>query len=110
MPRNSLSEIDELVARIGAEKFYSYQENVFRILAGLQPGHIYDIAGRIRSENIRVFIKCACLYIIRSGGDCNIEFSADYSRIKGIQPFNAGQQAMKAHREQLKRMYHEKKQ
>jgi hypothetical protein len=107
---NSLSEIDELVSRIGAIEFYSYQEIVFKILSALRPGNIYDIAGNIRPENIGIFIKCACVYMIKTAGDCNIVFSDDYSRIKGIQSFNTGRKEMQEYREQVKHMCNEKKQ
>jgi hypothetical protein len=106
----SLLAIEELIALIGAEKFYRYQETVFQKLSSLQPGEVFDIAGNVRTENIEVFIKCACMYIVRTSGDCNIVFSDDYRKIKGICSFNAGRKEMEEYQEQVKRMCGEKKQ
>ena len=85
---DNLTEIDLLVDKIGVVKFYQYQENVFKLLASISPEQKYSILENIRQENQEVFIKCVCVYIIRTTGDCNVELSNDYTSIKGIEPFN----------------------
>ena len=87
---NSFSEIDALVDKIGAEKFYQYQDAVFNIISKLSPGQTYNVLENVKSENQGVFIKCVCIYIIRTKGECNVIPSDDYTFVKGITPFNEG--------------------
>jgi hypothetical protein len=108
---NSIQEIDAIAEKIGEVKFYAYYDTVRIIIKNLQPGAFYDIVANVRPENIEVFIKCVCLYIRRTAGDCNFVLSDDYTKVKGIQSFNAGRAKMKAYQEQVKRMTpYEKKQ
>jgi hypothetical protein len=105
---NSLTEIDEIVTRIGIDKFYNYKQSVFAIIYGLPEGGYYDITSNVRRENYGVFIKLVCLYIMLTGENCNVVLLDDYTKVKGIQSFNAGQEEMAEYQKQVKRMRNEK--
>lgn len=85
---NSYAEIETVRQRTGNEKFRRYRELVYSLLYSLPEGGLFDICEKVRQENRAVFIKLACLYIAETKGNCSIEFSNDYSRIRGIASFN----------------------
>lgn len=83
-----LSQIDEVRAKIGPEKFDPFRNAVFGKLRALTPGDIYDIERNVRQANRGVFVLLSCEYMILSGRDCNIEISNDWTAVKGVQSVN----------------------
>ncbi|MDR1343939.1 MAG: hypothetical protein LBJ39_01165 [Tannerellaceae bacterium] len=92
---NSFDEIEDLRKRIGNDKFRGYIGIVYFLLNRLEPGERFDICEKVKQANRMAFVKVACLYISETGGNCNIEFSDDYSRIKGIKSYNAQEAEIK---------------
>jgi hypothetical protein len=100
----SLADLDEFTNKIGHEKFYPYQDRVFQILSKMHPGNTYNIIENIRSENREIFVKCVCVYMRRMKGDCNVQFTDDYTSIKGIESFNQERKSMQEYQDRVKRM------
>ncbi|MDR1981349.1 MAG: hypothetical protein LBQ39_07010 [Tannerellaceae bacterium] len=85
---NSFTELDAICEKIGKEKFHCYRELVYSQLGSLPAGILFSVVDKVRVENQEVFIKMACLYMSETEGNCNIEFTGDYTKIKGIRSFN----------------------
>lgn len=85
---NNRAEIEELQRNFIPEKFELYKQKLFELLQSFTPGKEYNIAEKIKSENRELFIKLSCLYMLQTGANCNVEFSNDYSTIRGVQSFN----------------------
>ena len=101
---NAFYEIEALIAKIGNEKFSKYRDAVFIILNKLKPNEVYNITERVKAANHGVFIKCVCLYMIETGGCCNVMLSNDYTKVIGIQSFNDSKKEFKDYAEQVKQM------
>jgi len=86
---NSYSEIIDLQHRIGNDKFYKYLNMVYALAGGITIGQMYPIEQHVKTANRNIFIKCVCLYMIETGSRCNIEFTNDYSSVRGIQPYDS---------------------
>lgn len=99
---NTYSEIIDLQHRIGNDKFYKYLNMVYALAAGITIGQLYPIEQHVKTANRNIFIKCICLYIIETGDMCNIEFTNDYSSIRGTQSFDGYNKNLTMIRNKLK--------
>lgn len=86
------SEIIDLQHRIGNDKFYKYLNMVYHLAREISIGQIYPIEQHVKTANRNTFIKCVCLYMIETKSLCNIEFTNDYSSIRGIQSLDSYRQ------------------
>jgi len=82
----SISEINELRNRVGAEKFEKFKTAAFNEFKKLKPGDRYNIEDEVSEKNQPSFMKIACLYIMETGWNCNIDIIGPFSNvIRGIQ-------------------------
>lgn len=80
-----MNEIDEYRAKAGSEKFDHFKNTVYSVLKNMQPGDLFRIEEQVSVKNQPIFIKLACLYILESGWNCNIEITGMESNIiKGV--------------------------
>lgn len=101
---NSYSEIIDLQHRIGDKKFYKYLNTVYTTAEGIKIGQLYTIEKEVKMANRNIFIKCVCLYMIDTGSRCNVEFSNDYSSVRGIQSFDSYRKDLEIISNKLKSM------
>ena len=101
---NAFYEIEAIIAKIGAEKFDRYREAVFALLAKIRMSERYNILEQVKVANHGVFVKCVCMYILSTVGNCNVMFSDDYTQIIGIQSFNDCRKGYYDYQQQIKRM------
>jgi len=76
----------EYRSRMGDEAYCRYEASVFNLLDGMKSGNFFVIEKNVQPENIELFIKICCYYIIKQQY-ANVsktihEFSDDYSSIK----------------------------
>ena len=67
-------------SRMGVDNCDRYINSVYRMLSAMKPGSFFIIEKNVRPENIDLFIKVCCMYILESTGA--YEFSNDYSIIR----------------------------
>lgn len=80
------SEIDEIRSKVGSERFDAFKKATFNTLSRIAVGEQFLIEERIPRNNFPAFIKVACLYIMETGADCNIDIvGSDSNIIKGVQ-------------------------
>ena len=84
----TLAEIDNIRVKVGEDKFNNYKKIVYNTLWRLKSGEIFEINRNVKSQNLEVFIKITCLYMIEMKGDCNIVFKDGFNQIKGEESFN----------------------
>ena len=101
---NDFYEIEAIIAKIGAEKFDRYREAVFALLTKIRMSEIYNILEQVKVANHGVFVKCACMYILSTAGNCNVMFSDDYTKVIGIQSFNDSRKSYEDYESQVKRI------
>ena len=101
---NAFYEIEAIMERIGAEKFDRYRKSVFELLKKIKISESYIITEQVKPANQGVFIKCVCMYIISTEGNCNVMFSDDYTRIIGVQSFYDNRKQYEEYEEQIKHM------
>lgn len=81
---NRYSEIQDLLTKAGNESFHEYRDSIYRTLNGLQPDQSFNLRNNVKPENLELFIKITCLYILEAKEKCNIVFSDDYEIIRGV--------------------------
>lgn len=101
---NTYSEIINLQHRIGNDKFCKYLNMVYHLAKGITVGQLYHIEQHVKTVNRNIFIKCICLYMIETKSLCNVEFSTDYSSIRGIQSFDSYSKDLAIRSNKLKSM------
>jgi len=84
---NTYSELECLIAKMGAENYFPYREMVYSTLLKIKPGESFILRKQVKKENLELFIKISCLYMLETGMNCNIIFSDDYTIIRGIFPY-----------------------
>lgn len=81
----SLSEIDLIRKKAGEKRFDSFKETAFNVFRSLKPGDSYSLEDNVSAKNQPIFIKLACLYILQTGRECNIDIVGhDSNVIKGV--------------------------
>ena len=86
----SFSEIDEIRRRVGVEKFENFKTAAYNSFKKLNPGDRFEIENEVSEKNQPEFIKIACLYILETGWNCNIDIIGPFSNvIRGILTQNA---------------------
>jgi hypothetical protein len=81
----STDEIEILRQRAGADRFDAFKEKTYAVLKKLQPGEQFLIEESVSLRNQPVFLKLACLYILETGWDCNIDIVGKESNvIRGV--------------------------
>lgn len=80
------SEIEAIRQKVGTERFEAFKKATFNTLRMISIGERFPIEERVSRNNIPAFMKIACLYILETGSDCNIDIIGSESNIiKGIQ-------------------------
>lgn len=83
------SEIDEICQKVGHERFTAFKTATFNTLKRISIGENFHIEEKVSKNNISAFMKLACLYILETGADCNIDIvGSDSNIIRGIQTWN----------------------
>jgi hypothetical protein len=81
----SLSEIDLIRKKAGEKRFDSFKETAYNVFRSLKPGESYSVEDNVSVKNRPIFIKLACLYILQTGWECNIDIVGyDSNMIKGV--------------------------
>jgi len=68
-------------SQMGADNYDRYVSSVYQMLSAMKTGSFFKIEKNVRPENIDLFIKVCCMYILETKG---YEFSNDYSIIRHI--------------------------
>jgi hypothetical protein len=79
---NDYSFIGEYEQRMGKENFRKYRDDVYIHLTNMKPGEKFSVEQKLRAENIDLFIKIVCLFILDNHYD--YEFTNDYKHVKRI--------------------------
>lgn len=74
------SWVEVYLRRMGDEPFREYRDNVYKKLQSLSPGSSYNIEDHVKKDNIEVFVKICCAFILE--GHSNYSFSDDYKIIR----------------------------
>lgn len=83
------SEIEDLRQMIGNERYTAFKTATFNTLSRIVVGEKFEIEERVSRNNIPAFMKMACLYVLETGYDCNIDITgSDSNIIKGILSWN----------------------
>lgn len=81
----NIQEINEISRKVGAERFEVFKTASFNTLRALKPGEMFQIEEEVSVANIPAFVKVACLYIMQTGWNCNIDIvGSDSNVIRGI--------------------------
>lgn len=96
----SRAELEEIRQRVGHTKFDKFRDEANKIFRSLEPGQDFYIEQKVSTNNWPAFMKIACLYILDTGRNCNIDIVGDDSNIiRGITSYNMWQ----AEQEEIKR-------
>jgi hypothetical protein len=74
------SFIEEYEQRMGKEHFRKYRDGVYIHLTGMKAGEKFAVEKPVKKENLDLFIKTVCLFILE--GNPYYEFSDDYKYVK----------------------------
>ncbi len=66
--------------RMGDDAFREYRDAVYKKLLSLNPGSSYDIEGHVKTENVELFVKICCSFILEEHP--NYSFSDNYKLIR----------------------------
>jgi hypothetical protein len=77
---NDYSFIGEYERRMGKDYFRKYRDEVYIHLMSMKPGDRFSIETLVKEENLDLFIKIVCLFILE--GHPNYEFTDDYKHVK----------------------------
>ncbi|MDR1116614.1 MAG: hypothetical protein LBL33_10820 [Tannerella sp.] len=77
---NDYSFIGEYERRMGTEYFRKYRDDVYIHLAKMNPGDRFSVEILVKKENLDLFIKLVCLFILE--GNPDYEFTDDYKNVK----------------------------
>lgn len=61
---NDELELCQYRQKMGDVKYLSYQQKVFTQLSRIKPGEVFQFTQYVKTENIPLFIKLCCLYIL----------------------------------------------
>lgn len=77
--------LDSAIAKMGVERFTELYDRICKRLDNLAPGEKYNIPNKLKEENIPLFIKIACSFILAheaEGKEYTYNFSDDYTEIE----------------------------
>ena len=70
---------DQYKKSMGETEYFAYKDKVVSLLDTLQPGYFYDIENNVSTENIDLFMKICCMWILTNP---NYDLSRDYTKIR----------------------------
>jgi hypothetical protein len=77
---NDYDWIDTYQQKMGKEAFRQYRNSVYEMLMGMRPGEYFTIDDHVKTENIDLFIKMVCLFIVE--GNHQYDFTNDYKKVR----------------------------
>ena len=76
---NNWSWMQQYRDQLGDAEYTHYIDTVYTALMNMKIGHRFVIANNVKSENIDLFIKITCMFILE--GNYEYEFTNDYKAI-----------------------------